>query len=652
MFAFVFAAPPPAALKAALKADHLSPVTPPLVQPQPVPLPATPAPSLAWRVVLPFVLFSALWFAAWCVLFVARPSPVWAYADERTLNEALDALAFVLVSSLLLYGLVQNVLNRQRLALALQQTQTAEQVVAAQNQAHQQLTEVMARIGDGFLALDNNRCITFLNPHATRLLQRGSGDNLLGKHLLVEFAHVRGTPFHQAIEYAFNTGQPVLDAAYTTPHGRLFEGRIYPSGTGVSIYFTDVTLRHRADTTLRTSELRYRLATAPGHVWEWDLRSNQVLFADHFWLLFDMPVPPGDEAGHLFQAMLHPDDEARWLQMLRDHLSLRTPYVMDYRAHRVGPPTQAMLKGLTDEVNSSPTATAPVANNEWRWFQTQGQAMWDHNGRATFMAGTTFEITARKQAEAALLQLQTELSDLARRLMEQEQTTTRRLAQSLHDQLGQTLAVARLKLDACMANHAAQMPHTLQVQAQEISQTIDRAVHEVRQVLADLRPPLLEAHGLADALENEIASGAAAGSGRVDVLLEVAEEATGLRWPPDVEHAAFMVAREAVANALQHASATLVRVVLSGCGQGLRLQVVDDGVGFSLPLGTPRGAHLGMVGMRERCLAIGARFETTNTSAGGACVTLLWQPQATQDTPPKVSAPQVSAPKVSPPKVS
>jgi signal transduction histidine kinase len=314
--------------------------------------------------------------------------------------------------------------------------------------------------------------------------------------------------------------------------------------------------------------------------------------------------------------------------------------VMDYRARRPVPGVSTPPTNTTNERTPSGDE-----NGDWRWFTTQGQAMWDHNGRATFMAGTTFEITARKVAEAALQQLQTELSDLTRRLMEQEKTTTRRLAQSLHDQLGQTLAVARLKLDSCIASHGAHMPHTLQVQAQEISDTLDRAVHEVRQVLADLRPPLLEAHGLADALENEITSGAATASGRVDVLLEVADEASGLRWPPDVEHAAFMVAREAVANALQHASATLVRVVLAGKAQQLQLQVIDDGVGFSLPLATPRGAHLGMVGMRERCLAIGARFETTNTSTGGACVALVWQGLPTPDNPAEVSPPKASPPK-------
>ena len=78
-------------------------------------------------------------------------------------------------------------------------------------------------------------------------------------------------------------------------------------------------------------------------------------------------------------------------------------------------------------------------------------------------------------------------------------------------------------------------------------------------------------------------------------------------------------------NALRHARATLVRVTLSGGACALRLEVTDNGVGFATDTPTARPGHLGMVGMRERSIAIGARFEVRSSPGGGTSVCLAWE---------------------------
>ena len=86
------------------------------------------------------------------------------------------------------------------------------------------------------------------------------------------------------------------------------------------------------------------------------------------------------------------------------------------------------------------------------------------------------------------------------------------------------------------------------------------------------------------------------------------------------------MAREAVANAIQHAVPSEVRVVLSGSARSLRLEVIDNG---QAPLSPDalrvRPGHLGLVGMRERALAINARFEARPGDAGGTVVSLEWE---------------------------
>jgi signal transduction histidine kinase len=92
-----------------------------------------------------------------------------------------------------------------------------------------------------------------------------------------------------------------------------------------------------------------------------------------------------------------------------------------------------------------------------------------------------------------------------------------------------------------------------------------------------------------------------------------------------VEYAAFMVAREALANAIAHGKASLVRVVLTALPRGLRLEVIDDGIGLPSDAERSRPGHLGVVGMRERALAIGARFSMHSPPGGGASVRLDWE---------------------------
>ena len=223
------------------------------------------------------------------------------------------------------------------------------------------------------------------------------------------------------------------------------------------------------------------------------------------------------------------------------------------------------------------------------------------------------------------LRYQFELSALTRQLMDQEKLTTRRLAQVLHDQLGQTLTALRLTVDRDIRAGAARpdsLPELQQRQGQ-LSQLVNQALREVRQVLVDLRPPMLDEEGLYAALDNELASRQQVHHG-VELLLEAPPGLELLRWSPDVEHALFMIAREAVDNALRHAGPSLVRVSLSGDVQSLVLEVCDDGPGLATGAERARPGHLGLIGMRERARAIDARLTLERSPEGGAQVTVRW----------------------------
>jgi PAS domain S-box-containing protein len=234
------------------------------------------------------------------------------------------------------------------------------------------------------------------------------------------------------------------------------------------------------------------------------------------------------------------------------------------------------------------------------------------------------DVAERHAAETALRRYQFELSELTQRLLMQEKNTTQRIAQALHDNLGQSLTVARLHLDALLITAGTTLPAVLAEQCQQLARFLAQAVLDVRGVLADLRPPLLDEQGLAAALDNETRTTPLTVG--TDVLLEVADELNHQRWPADIEYSTLMVVREAIANARLHADASLVRVLLGGEDGRLEVDVIDDGTGIPPEMLHGRPGHLGIVGMRERALSIGARFTIAAEPGGGTRVRLQWAP--------------------------
>ncbi len=119
-------------------------------------------------------------------------------------------------------------------------------------------SEVLSSITDAFFALDRDWRFTYVNPQAEPLLERAPAD-LVGKVVWDEFPEAVGTPFWEAYQQAVATGEVAEFDAFFEPLDRHFAVRAYPFSGGLSVYFADVTARKRAEESIRTSNERYRV---------------------------------------------------------------------------------------------------------------------------------------------------------------------------------------------------------------------------------------------------------------------------------------------------------------------------------------------------------------------------------------------------------
>jgi signal transduction histidine kinase len=191
-----------------------------------------------------------------------------------------------------------------------------------------------------------------------------------------------------------------------------------------------------------------------------------------------------------------------------------------------------------------------------------------------------------------------------------------RLARELHDAVTQKLFGVVLAAESSAALLDRDVAGATE-QLHRVRDLAREAMDELRSVIVHLRPPALEAEGLAVALAKH-----------VDVLRrahkrEIALEIDGeepLAAPVEAE--AFRIAQEALHNALRHSDAEHIEVVVRSAREGLTLMVRDDGSGFDAGAPAVRSRRLGLTTMAERARAAGGALAIESGLGAGTTVRL------------------------------
>jgi len=208
-----------------------------------------------------------------------------------------------------------------------------------------------------------------------------------------------------------------------------------------------------------------------------------------------------------------------------------------------------------------------------------------------------------------LERLEDERRDATGRAVAAQEDERRRIAQELHDEIGQGLTAALLQLEGTMKVAPPEMAERLTGAMESVRGSLE----EAREVASRLRPEALDDLGLVSAL-SALAKRLSRQTG-LHIELELHDELPSLAAEDEI--VVYRVAQEALTNVLRHAEATRVKVCLEPREGTVRLRVVDDGVGLD---GSPPGG--GLRGMRERAVLIGADLAIEPATGGGLAVTL------------------------------
>ena len=245
-----------------------------------------------------------------------------------------------------------------------------------------------------------------------------------------------------------------------------------------------------------------------------------------------------------------------------------------------------------------------------------------------FFEGTIEDISQRSMVEARLHAYQEQLRALSSEMTLIEEKERRRIASELHDQIGQNLALCKLKI-AALEKDAAE--GDLKTDLSTVRRLLEGSIKDARSLIFDLSPPVLYELGFQAALEWL----AECIGERYGVPVEFEDRSDGQVFTADQEVILFRVVRELLVNMGKHSRASQAKVILSLEGQTLKIQVNDDGVGFdatSIYDAKNLRCCFGFFTMRERLNYLGGTLNVRSRAGHGTQI-VLSVPLSAMDSP-------------------
>jgi len=261
------------------------------------------------------------------------------------------------------------------------------------------------------------------------------------------------------------------------------------------------------------------------------------------------------------------------------------------------------------------------------------------DGKLLGLIGISRDITRRKAAEVALQKAHDELdsrvkerteqlTSLAAELSRAEEHERRRIATDLHDQVAQTLALSKIKLNSLL--HSGQISEEKDVLG-EIIGHLTISIEEIRSLTFQLSPPILQEFGLAAALEwlsEEFQN-------KYAVQIRFRDDGRPKPLDEEIRGALYQMSRELLVNVIKHAQACNVFVDVTAHAGHVSICISDDGSGFDPASVLRHGSttnSFGLLNVHHRMIHLGGKLIIESKSNHGTSAKLVLPSKITQSS--------------------
>jgi PAS domain S-box-containing protein len=452
-------------------------------------------------------------------------------------------------------------------------------------EAQRRTESILASVTDTHIVFDPHWHYTYVNDAAVRAIGRPR-DQIIGRSLWEVYPDIVGTELERQYRRAMEQRVPAAFEFHYLPLDSWWDNRFNPVPEGLAVFATNITERKRAEAErahlaaiVRSSDDAIIAETLDGIILSW----NQGAVRMYGYTAEEIVGCP--------ISRLIPPDRAEELSDILRRLA-RGEHLDHYETARVRKDGTRIDVSLT---------MSPIR---------------DAAGRISSTCIIARDTTERNRVEDAIRTSQQQLRALSAHLQTIREEERRRIAQEIHDELGQALTGVKLQLsllEESLSERTGCDRRPLNDAAfHRIGGLVDGCMQTVRKIATELRPMMLDNLGLPAAIEWQ-ADEFLKTSG-ISCELSLPEEELSL--DRDTSTALFRILQESLTNIVRHAKASRVSVHLWNENHTTVLQVQDNGVGIPAEL-IAGPASFGLLSMKERALMLGGAVDVMSGPGAG-----------------------------------
>ncbi len=334
---------------------------------------------------------------------------------------------------------------------------------------------------------------------------------------------------------------------------------------------------------------------------DWNLTTNEIVMSRELCDLYG--IDPGMITSvEQIVEMVHPDD----IQFVQENLNSAMQGLREYNIdHRMVRPDGKVI-----------------------WVHARADLERDKDGRPGFLIGTVIDITERKRAEKERDKADAELRLLSTQLLSAEERERKRIANEIHDSIGQALSAIKFSIENSLLSIETGALSSTRTSLEKIVPLTQQTIEEVRRIIMDLRPSILDDLGLKATISWFCREFETVYS---DIDVETAIHVEESDIPVQMKTVIYRILQEAFNNAAKHSRTEHIRFKLTKSRGHLELLVEDEGCGFIVEEVLARTSDkrgMGLASMHERALLSGGDISFLSKPGVGTKIQVSWPMKA------------------------